>query len=168
MINLTQKHQLSCSHFFIEAVKMALIGVATDITHERPSELTFGSQQTAVEEAGIVVQAQADMHKKRRAYALQVLQRPDALAQQAAAATASRLLEETADKQPSIAPLLEAYLLSLINVDPLITYHEETAPTAPPLETYEAIFYGSIEAVVFGGFSAMSGYNVHTDPFIHV
>lgn len=155
-----EKHKLARTGEFINMVKMLILHVAADVTHEKPNELTFGSAQTAVDAAGITSAAQATMHQQRRQFAQRIINSRDAMAEQASHVIAASIVAEMAELESEAAV-------------PAGTADDVAALCrafyANPAGFMASENYATLESVVSGlienGFSAMSGYNVHVDPF---
>lgn len=153
MLTLTQKKDLGEKGEWIALVQSAVAQVASDITHEKPEEISFGDVQDAAlaELTDVKLAQQKAAHLKRVMLARAVTGSRTALresAQRAAMLLAAAMAEDVAKLSPEqgdqVAGLMTAFL----------------ANGALPDEQ-QAALDATILATVRGGWSAMAGYNVH-------
>jgi hypothetical protein len=148
-LSSTEKHRLATAGEFKNMVRMALLAEATQVTFEKPDELTFGSAQARIAGTGRLFEAQMAMHRARHGFASRVINSQDSMTIQAANVLAAFLVEELIRRgMGQHAAVAEGICRKIIAGGEL---------TAQEQSTIDAI----LSAVISHGFSASAGFNVH-------
>lgn len=155
MLTALEKDLLRQKTVFQQIVRMELIGVATDVLHEIPSELSFGSEDQNITDPVQKETAQKEMHEYRHRLATTVINTKDGKVQEASNSIASRIAEEVAENQPQYSDMVETSLRKILTGINLS-------------ETEYNLIEAIIHNLIIDGFSALAGYNVHVKPFNNV
>jgi hypothetical protein len=156
MLTLKQKFDLGTKGEWIALVQSAIAQIATGTTHEKPQEISFGDIQdeALADLPEIRLQQQKAAHLKRVALARSITGTRTALtesAQRAAILLAAAMAEDVAKVSPEQGTQVAGLMASFLALD---------AGGQLPAQQ-QAALDATILATVRGGWSALSGYNVH-------
>lgn len=147
-MNSLQKQRVSVSGEFINLCKFTSLSVATQVIFENPFEINFGSAHQRIVDTGNLQIAQLEAHTKRVAFARQIINSPQSMAQNAAIILSGTLVEELTRRGLDATPI-KNLLIGIAN---------GSFPTGDSLIALESVILGVIEH----SFSALSGFNANS------
>lgn len=148
-MNTIERMKLAQTAEFSRSVQAIIIGIATGITYESPTDINFGTAHQRIVETGRLLEAQLEAHRLRHSFSSQILTAADNMAPQFARGTAVILVDElTRRGLTTQATIAEALCQKILSGESL-TAEEQT--------TFDGLLY----AVISHGFTSLARFNAH-------